>query len=155
EADADLVFQFSQNFAEVNPEKAAEILNRNAQKLEVPAPSVDPSDAQDAALFAATEELVSDGFLQGLRVADTLAGYDYDAAYPRLLRNLLFPGVRWFVLAAITGAVISSLASMLNSASTIFTMDIANKVVPGLSQGSLVKVGRTCVVLFTLIACLI
>jgi SSS family solute:Na+ symporter len=59
------------------------------------------------------------------------------------------------VLAAIFGAVVSSLASMLNSSSTIFTMDIYRKLVPGASQFQLVSVGRTCVVAFVLIACLI
>lgn len=47
-----------------------------------------------------------------------------DAAYPLLIRNLVGPGARAFIFAAISGAVISSPASMLNSASTIFTMDI-------------------------------
>jgi SSS family solute:Na+ symporter len=47
-----------------------------------------------------------------------------DAAYPLLIKNLVSPGIRAFIFAAISGAVISSLASMLNSASTIFTMDL-------------------------------
>ena len=50
-----------------------------------------------------------------------------DAAYPLLIKNLVGPGVRAFILAAISGAVISSLASMLNSASTIFTMDLVKR----------------------------
>lgn len=55
--------------------------------------------------------------------------YDYDRAFPVLVRNLIkpMPLVSWFVLAALTGAVISSLASMLNSASTIATMDLYSK----------------------------
>ena len=58
-----------------------------------------------------------------------------------------------FVLAAIFGAVVSSLASMLNSASTIATMDIYNKVRKGKSsQLELVTSGRVFVVLFVLIA---
>ena len=47
-----------------------------------------------------------------------------DEAFPTLIRNLIPEGVRGFMFAAIAGAVISSLASMLNSASTLFTMDI-------------------------------
>ncbi len=47
-----------------------------------------------------------------------------DEAFPTLIRNLIPSGMRGFVFAAIAGAVISSLASMLNSASTLFTMDI-------------------------------
>lgn len=47
-----------------------------------------------------------------------------DAAYPLLIKNLIPTGLKGFMLAAIAGAVISSLASMLNSASTIFTLDL-------------------------------
>ena len=47
-----------------------------------------------------------------------------DAAYPLLIKNLIPVGLKGFMLAAIAGAVISSLASMLNSASTIFTLDL-------------------------------
>jgi len=49
-----------------------------------------------------------------------------------------------------------ALASMLNSASTIFTMDLFRKYVsPGASQQTLVRVGRVCVVVFVIIGCLI
>ena len=50
--------------------------------------------------------------------------------FPTLIRRLLpiGVGIKGFVLAAIFGAVVSSLASMLNSASTIATMDIYRKV---------------------------
>ena len=59
----------------------------------------------------------------------TTGEYDYDRAFPVLVRNLIkpFPLISWFVLAALSGAVISSLASMLNSASTIATMDLYSK----------------------------
>ncbi|MEM9353714.1 MAG: sodium/solute symporter [Planctomycetota bacterium] len=82
---------------------------------------------------------------------------DFDAAFPTLLRNLLplGVGIRGFVIAAIFGAVVSSLASMLNSASTIFSMDIYNKLKGQASQGELVLVGRVCTVVFVLIALLI
>ncbi len=62
------------------------------------------------------------------------------------------PGLTWFVLAALFGAVVSSLASMLNSASTIFTMDIYNKLAKNASQGQLVRVGKIGVVVCVLIA---
>jgi len=79
---------------------------------------------------------------------------DYDGAFPTLLRNLLPEGVglRGFVLAAIFGAVVSSLASMLNSAATIFSMDIYNKLRRNASQHELVTVGRICTIVFVLIA---
>jgi SSS family solute:Na+ symporter len=47
-----------------------------------------------------------------------------DEAYPWLLGNLLPPGVKGIAFAALTAAIVSSLASMMNSISTIFTMDI-------------------------------
>ena len=72
-----------------------------------------------------------------------LIGYDYDGAFPLLIRYLTPQGLRGFVLAALMGAVISSLASMLNAASTIFTMDIYKEYVnKEASQVNLVWVGR-------------
>jgi len=79
-----------------------------------------------------------------------------DAAYPLLIRNLIPPGVRGFIFAAIAGAVISSLASMLNSASTIFTMDLYRRhVKKDCSQHSLVTVGRITTLLFVVIGCIL
>ena len=45
-----------------------------------------------------------------------------DEAYPWLLGNLLPVGVKGVAFAALTAAIVSSLASMMNSISTIFTM---------------------------------
>jgi SSS family solute:Na+ symporter len=85
-----------------------------------------------------------------------LIGYDYDGAFPLLIRYLTPDGLRGFVLFAIMGAVISSLASMLNAASTIFTMDLYREYVDkNASQRSLVWVGRCCVPVFVVIGCLI
>lgn len=79
-----------------------------------------------------------------------------DQAYPTLIRNLVPAGVRGFMLAAIAGAVISSLASMLNSASTIFTMDLYHRYLhPGASQRTLVSMGRGATLLFVVLSCLI
>ncbi len=88
---------------------------------------------------------------------DTLVAHDYDNAFPTLIRKLLPVGlgIKGFVLAAIFGAVVSSLASMLNSASTIAAMDIYRKIRKDASQYELVTVGRVCVVLFVLIAMII
>ena len=85
-----------------------------------------------------------------------LIGYDYDGAFPLLMRYLTPPGLRGFVLAALMGAVVSSLASMLNAASTIFTMDLFKEYVnKKASQKTLVWVGRSCVPVFVVIGCLI
>jgi len=79
-----------------------------------------------------------------------------DQAYPELIRNLIPAGLRGFIFAALAGAVISSLASMLNSASTIFTMDIYKRHLnKAASQRVLVTIGRMMTILFVLIGCLI
>lgn len=87
--------------------------------------------------------------------AKELVGYKHDAAFPLLLKNLKVPsGLRGFVLAALLGAVMSSLASMLNAASTIFTMDLYKEYFHrSASQGVMVIVGRICVVVFAALAC--
>ena len=87
----------------------------------------------------------------------TTGEYDYDRAFPVLVRNLIkpYPLISWFVLAALCGAVISSLASMLNSASTMATMDLYAKFTGEKSEEKLVKVGRGLVVVFVLLAALV
>jgi solute:Na+ symporter, SSS family len=79
-----------------------------------------------------------------------------DQAYPMLIRNLIPAGLRGFMFAAICGAVMSSLASMLNSASTIFTIDLyrrhCRKDAP---QKELLTIGRVMTVFFVIIGCLI
>ena len=63
-----------------------------------------------------------------------------DEAYPWLLSNLLPSGVKGLAFAALTAAIVSSLASMMNSISTIFTMDIYRSYKP--SSTNLVRVGK-------------
>lgn len=93
-------------------------------------------------------------------VTTALVGYHYDSAFATLLKRLL-PGTgwAWFVLAALFGAVVSSLASMLNSASTLFTMDIYGKAkeVAGnpATPTQLVRVGKGGVLVCALIATVI
>jgi SSS family solute:Na+ symporter len=144
-----LVYPFTENFALTEPAKAADVLRHNASVI---GKNIDlPAGAGAPELFAANNALLATGAPQGTK----LIGYDYDAAFPTLLRELLKPGITWFVLAAIFGAVVSSLASMLNSAATIATMDLYNKVHKNASQSALVLAGRGFTLLFVLIACLI
>ncbi len=89
---------------------------------------------------------------------DQLVGPDAttDAAFPLIIRNLVPAGVRGFIFAAIGGAVMSSLASMLNSASTIFTMDIYKRMLNNdPDQKKTVMIGRIATGFFLLIGCLI
>lgn len=78
----------------------------------------------------------------------------FDQAYPTLVRELIPTGVRGFILAALAGAVISSVAAMLNAASTIFTMDIWRRYLKrDASEANLVLVGRVTTVVFLLLGC--
>lgn len=123
------------------------------------------SEGQKGVLFAAFLKLlipfviVIPGIMAWILFRDELGGGDsgaQDAAYPVLIRNLVPMGLRGFMLAALAGAVMSSLASMLNSASTIFTMDLFKRYLrPAASELQLVLVGRISTVVFVVIGCLI
>ncbi len=66
-----------------------------------------------------------------------------DDAYPWLVRNFTPTGVKGLTFAALSAAIISSLASMFNSTSTLFTMDIYKKYInKDASDKKLVSVGR-------------
>jgi len=86
----------------------------------------------------------------------TAPGATTDQAYPLLIKNLVGPGLRGFILAAIAGAVISTLSSLLNSVATILTMDIYKRHFKKDASGeSLVKIGRWATLVFVLVVCLI
>ncbi|MEO0613963.1 MAG: sodium/solute symporter, partial [Pseudomonadota bacterium] len=59
-----------------------------------------------------------------------------------ILMGLMPAGLRGLVFAALVAAIVSSLASMVNSISTIFTMDIYRSAVSSRSQIHYVSVGR-------------
>jgi len=83
-------------------------------------------------------------------------GEQSDAAFPTLIAQLIHPGVRGIVCAAIAGAVTSTLASLLNSASTIVTMDVYRRLInPQASQSWLVWLGRTLTLACTAVGCLL
>lgn len=66
-----------------------------------------------------------------------------DNAYPWLISTFIPSGIKGLVVAALAAAIVSSLASMMNSISTIFTMDIYREHFnPGASESQTVKVGR-------------
>ncbi|EMR00766.1 Na(+)/glucose symporter [Cesiribacter andamanensis AMV16] len=66
-----------------------------------------------------------------------------DEAYPWLLNNFVFTGAKGLAFAALIAAVVSSLSSMTNSTSTIFTIDIFRSFIrPEATERSLVFVGR-------------
>jgi SSS family solute:Na+ symporter len=97
--------------------------------------------------------IVMPGLMAQQLFADRLAGKS-DAAFPTMITQLVQPGLRGFIYAAIAGAVTSTLASLLNSASTIATMDVyRNMVHPAASQTRLVWLGRGLTIVFVLAGC--
>lgn len=79
-----------------------------------------------------------------------------DNAAPWLISNFVPAGLKGLVLAALAAAIVSSLASMVNSTSTIFTMDIYKPYLnPGASERTTVTVGRITVAVALIIAVLI
>jgi solute:Na+ symporter, SSS family len=76
-----------------------------------------------------------------------------DKAYPWLVSKFIPVGLKGLVMAALAAAILSSLASMLNSTATIFTMDL---YLPYLNKkatdSQMVKTGRLTVVTALLIA---
>ena len=75
-----------------------------------------------------------------------------DNAYPWLLQ-LLPNGLKGLAFAALTAAIVSSLASMLNSTSTIFTMDIYKQYIrPNANDKETVNTGRISAAIALLIA---
>ena len=154
------VFRFARSFAEDHPADAARIVSFNAAALGVELPNEWPAQAESAPqlLMDRNAELLKKAGDKGFKgTVRELVLRDYDAAFPVLIKNLLplGSGLKGFVLAAIFGAVVSSLASMLNSSSTIFAMDIFRKLKKDATQFQLVTTGRICVVAFVLIAMLI
>ena len=152
--DAARAFPFSEDFARVEPELAGQLLAHNQRQAGLTEPSL-PTDP--VAVTTANTLAVETARSRGVVVSTQLVGHDYDAAFPTLLRNLLHPGsgLKGFIFAAIFGAVVSSLASMLNAASTIFAMDLWGKARKAATPHELVVVGRVCVAAFVVIACLI
>ena len=66
-----------------------------------------------------------------------------DNAAPWLIKNFVPVGLKGLILAALAAAIVSSLASMVNSTSTIFTMDIYKSLINKKANDiKMVKVGR-------------
>ncbi len=65
-----------------------------------------------------------------------------DQAFPTLVMTLIPVGIRGIVAGGLLAALMSSLAAVFNSCSTLFTMDIYKKLRPHTSEKKLVRVGR-------------
>lgn len=75
-----------------------------------------------------------------------------DFVYPTLILKLLPAGLVGLVVAAFIASAMVSIASMLNSASTLITMDVIKQLRPQLSDIEIVSVGRWSTAALLLIA---
>lgn len=76
-----------------------------------------------------------------------------DNAAPWLIQQYVPAGIKGLVLAALAAAIVSSLASMLNSTATIFTMDIYKPIINKLAtEKQMVNVGRISAAIALVIA---
>ena len=128
---APVIFDYDQAWAEANPERAGALEAHNTQ--------VESARGRN---------------VEHVR----LVGYKYDTAFPLLIAHVVpgTIGLQGFILAALLGAVVSSLASMLNAASTIFTMDLYQRYIkPTSTEAGLVRTGRITVAVFAAIGCLV
>ncbi len=103
-------------------------------------------EAQKGLIFAAFIKVLMPIIIVLPGVAAVILAPDLDPAdkaYPTVM-NLLPVGILGLVFAALIAAIVSSLASMMNSISTIFTMDLYRHFSNGEnSEKRLVTVGRT------------
>ena len=65
-----------------------------------------------------------------------------DRAFPMLVKTLLPVGLKGLVAGGLMAALMSSLASVFNSCSTIFTIDIYKKLKPNESENKLLNIGK-------------
>jgi len=147
---------FATASAKIDKEKSEALAEVNAD-ASIKDKDLALTNANAVATASLINELSNKAKEKGSLVGGDLKGYDYDSAFPVLVRELIKDHwyISWFVLAALCGAVISSLASMLNSASTIATMDLYAKFTGETESHKLVKVGRIFVIIFVLLAAIV
>jgi SSS family solute:Na+ symporter len=75
-------------------------------------------------------------------------------AFPMLVKDLLPPGLRGLVVAGLLSALMGSLAGVFNACSTLFTVDIYEKLRPKASQKEIVHMGRIATGVMAVIALL-
>lgn len=81
---------------------------------------------------------------------------DQDVIYPVLVKKVLPLSLIGFFAAVVLGAVLSTFNSVLNSAATIFSLDIYKKIIqPSASDSKLVKVGKLTSLILAIVSILI
>jgi SSS family solute:Na+ symporter len=86
--------------------------------------------------------------------ADGSQAINGDTVFPTLVQTLLPKGFRGLVVAGMIAALMSSLASLFNSVSALFTVDVYQKLKPNAPARKLVTIGRTTTVVMTVLGLL-
>lgn len=86
-----------------------------------------------------------------LKMRGELEWESADQAFPVLMSNLLPAGLRGLVSAGLLAALMSSLASVFNSVSTLFTVDVYKKLKPKTPEKKLVQTGQLATVVVVII----
>ena len=73
-------------------------------------------------------------------------------AFPMMVKHLLPAGLRGIVVAGLLSALMGSLAGVFNACSTLFTVDLYQKMRPKASQAEIVRMGRIATAVMVLIA---
>uniref|UniRef100_A0AAQ4RB12 Sodium/glucose cotransporter 2 n=1 Tax=Gasterosteus aculeatus aculeatus TaxID=481459 RepID=A0AAQ4RB12_GASAC len=85
------------------------------------------------------------------RVCGTEVGCS-NIAYPKLVVSIMPNGLRGLMLAVMLAALMSSLASIFNSSSTLFTLDIWTRIRPQAAERELLIVGRVWVLIIVCVS---
>lgn len=114
---------------------------------------------QNGIMLAATLKLVTPFLvvfpgIMAFQLYGSELGPKMDQAYPMLITRILPAGLTGVVFAALFGAVMSTLDSLLNSASTILTMDLYRRHLrPDATPRQLVGIGRWTTAVFVIAGC--
>ncbi len=149
------IFVLDSKYSNLNPDVAAEVEMHNKSVIENMA--IDEQWGE----IPSNDEVY--GYMQiqidemGLK-RKAISPYKYDTAMGLLITKLIpkNKGILGFVVAALIGAIVSSLAAVLNAASTLFTMDVYQRYIrPKASSFEAVTFGRICIIVFFVIGCLV
>jgi len=102
------------------------------------------ADARKASIFAGYLKILPAFILvlPGIAGRILLPDTPPDRIYAQLVSDLLAPGIRGLVVAALLAALMSSLSSVFNSSSTLVVMDFYKRFKPDASEGALVRAGQ-------------
>jgi len=105
------------------------------------------SDAQNGAIFAGFLKflppflLIFPGVAAYVLFRDQIGG-DANRAYPTLINNLLPVGLKGLLTAALLAALMSTIASALNSIATLVAFDIFKRLKPSMADKKLIRIGQ-------------